>query len=259
MKLSDLGELGLLARLQPYLQADLRDDVAVWPEPDGAFTVATCDTFAEGRHFDLSTMTPEDAGWRACALTLADLAAKNARPVHGLVALTAPAATDAATVEGLYRGLSECARKYGLKLVGGDTTAGDALALTVFALGTAGALPLPRSAARAGWLVGVTGPLGAPALRPEPRWWAGGGAAGDISDGLLREIAKYGLGADIESARIPIAQGATLEQALTSGEEVELIVATPEPLDGLAIVGRFTDGPVRVDGVERSGGYDHFS
>jgi thiamine monophosphate kinase len=266
--LRDLGELGLLERLRPLLGAPLDDDVAVWPEPDGSFTVATCDTFVDGRHFDLGWMAPEDAGWRACALTLADLAAKAAEPAYGLVSLQAPPEQDAAIVERLYAGLAECAAAFGLRLVGGDTVAADALSLTVVALGRAGAEPLPRSAVRPGWLVGVTGPLGAEAAalaarratRPRPYWWRHGGAAGDISDGLLRELAKFGVGAEIESAKVPVADGATLDQALTSGEEVHFVVGSPEEIGGMIPIGRFTgDGRVLVDGEERAGGYDHFA
>lgn len=258
----------MLERLRPLLAHPLDDDVAVWREGDGSYTVATCDTFTAGHHFDLSWMPAEDAGWRACALTLADLAAKAARPTHGLVSLVAPPDLDAAVVESLYRGLAECAAEYGLRLVGGDSTAGAELAVTVFALGRAEVEPLPRSAARPGWVIGVTGPLGGEAAalaehrptRPRPRWWTQGGAAGDISDGLLRELAKFGVGAAIETAKVPVAAGATLEQALNGGEEVELVVAAPERLEGLVAIGHITgDGRVTVDGEERGGGYDHFA
>lgn len=263
-----MGELGLLERLRPLLANPLDDDVAVWPEPDGSFTVATCDAFVEGRHFDLAWMAPEDAGWRACALTLADLGAKAARPAFGLVSLAAPAQMEADVVERLYRGLSDCAEEFELRLVGGDTVASPVLSLTVFAIGRAEVEPLSRSAARPGWVIGVTGPLGAEAAalagrratRPRPYWWPHGGAAGDISDGLLRELAKFRLGAAIDSARVPVAAGATLQQALTGGEEVHFVVASPEIVGGMIAIGEFTDGDrILVDGAEAEGGYDHFA
>jgi thiamine-monophosphate kinase len=266
--LRDLGELGLLARLRPLLGAALDDDVAVWPEADGSFTVASCDSFVEGRHFDLAWMPPEDAGWRACALTLADLAAKAATPTYGLVSLQAPPELAAKVVERFYAGLAECAEEFGLRLMGGDTISADALAVTVFALGRTDAEPAPRSAAKPGWVLAVTGPLGGEAAalaahrptRPRPVWWRQGGVAGDISDGLVREVTKFGLGAEIESAKVPIAPGATLQQALTGGEEVQLVVACPEPLEGSVPIGRFTAEPaIRVDGKEFEGGYDHFA
>ena len=280
--LRELGELGLLARLLPHLSkrggsvliGAGEDDAAAWREGDGSMTVATCDTFVESVHFDLGWMPPETVGWRACALTLADLAAKAARPTYGLVALSAPVEADSAVVEGIYAGLAECARAYGMRLLGGDTTSTPGpLAVTVFALGRATWEPLPRSSVRAGWTIAVTGALGAEAValaerrptRPRPRFGelAPGCVCGDVSDGLLRELLKFkaaaGVGAAIESARVPIAAGATLEQALTGGEEVELLCAWPRGARELTVIGHFTgDGRILVDGEEREGGYDHF-
>jgi thiamine-monophosphate kinase len=280
--LRDLGELGLLARLLPYLSkrgGDVligagEDDAAAWREGDGSVTVATCDTFVEGVHFDLAWMPPEVAGWRACALTLADLAAKAAHPAYGLVALSAPATADVKVIESIYSGLADCAAEYGLRLVGGDTTSTPGpLAVSVFALGHATWQPLPRSAVRAGWQIGLTGPLGGEAAalaerrptRPRPRFgeMAPGCVCGDVSDGLLRELVKFkaatGVGARIESARLPVAAGATLEQALTGGEEVELVCAWPGAARPVTVIGAFTgDGRILVDGEEREGGYDHF-
>ena len=88
MNLRELGELGLLKRLRPFLSASGHelligageDDAAAWREPDGSITVATCDTFVEGVHFDLSRLRPEEAGWRSLAFTVSDLAAKGAEP-----------------------------------------------------------------------------------------------------------------------------------------------------------------------------------
>ncbi len=166
-------------------------------------------------------------------------------------------------------------RGYGLRLLGGDTTATSGpLAVSVFALGRATWEPLPRASVRPGWFIGLTGPLGGEALalaerrptRPQPRFrdLAPGCVCGDVSDGLLRELAKFqaiaGVGARIESAKVPIAPGASLEQALTGGEEVELICAWPgEPRPELTVIGAFTaGGRILVDGEEREGGYDHF-
>ena len=276
-----LGELGLLARLLPHLSprgGDVligagEDDVAAWREPDGSVSVATCDSFLEGVHFDLGWMPPEVVGWRACALTLADLGAKGARPTFGLVTLSAPADADVETVERIYKGLGECAAEHGLRLLGGDTTsAPGGLALTVFALGKAATEPVARAAVRAGWAIGVSGALGGEAAalaarrptRPRPRFIAlpPGSACGDVSDGLLRELAKFraaaGVGASIDSQRLPVAAGATLEQALTGGEEVELVGGCPAAGD-FTMIGTFTDdGRILVDGQEREGGYDHF-
>ncbi len=292
--LAELGELGVIERLLPRMAmpaADLlvgpgQDDCAAWREADGSISVFTADTFVENVHFDPGWMPPEVAGWRAMALTLSDLAAKGAAPTFGLVCVSAPAALRVEVLEGLYDGMAAAAASGGLRLVGGDTTStAGPLTITVAALGRATGAIHPRSEARAGWLIGVTGPLGGEALalirrqssRPLPRFMEGralalaGAAAGDISDGLLRELIKFeaaaGVGARLHPDRVPVAEGATLEQALESGEEVELVaVGEARALVGCTVVGELTaqTGVVVVDegGAERrvgAAGYDHFA
>jgi thiamine-monophosphate kinase len=282
-----VNELDLIASLVPLLaraNGDLlvgpgEDDVAAWREP-GGIVVATCDSSIEGVHFDLGRQRPEDVGWRALCFALGDLAAKGARPTYGLAALAIPRGWDAEIALGLYRGLAGLAAEVGLRLAGGDTTAAPSHAmLTLFLLGAAPAPPLPRSAVRPGWQIGVTGPLGSAGLhrtRPRPRLELGaelasaGLCCGDISDGLVRELDKFaaaaGVGARLELEAVPVAAGATPERALASGEEVELVCCGPALPASLTRVGELTaDGRVVVvnasgDEVEiRDRGYDHFA
>lgn len=291
--LREAGEQGLLARLLPRLAprgADLlvaagEDDAAAWREADGSITVAKIDAFVEGVHFDPAWMSAGDAGWRAIALTVSDLAAKGAAPLYGLVSLSARPDTSLEAVEDLYDGMSEAAAACGLRLVGGDTTrTSGPITIAVAVTGRAPGVFHPRSEARPGMLLGVTGPLGGAALalaerratRPRPRLEEGralalaGAAAGDISDGLLRELLRFaemaGVGVRVEEADVPIAPGATLAQALESGEEVELLAAgEPRSLAGCTVIGAVTDtGRVVLAGAgaERevtAGGYDHFA
>ena len=283
-----MRELELIARLVPHLAAsggDLvigagEDDAAAWREPDGSFTVASCDTAVEGVHFDLSRQRPEDVGWRALCFALGDLAAKGAWPTYGLTAISIPRRWDEQVSERIYAGLAELAGVVGLRLVGGDTTlAPEHGSLTLALLGTTRVRPLPRSAARAGWQVAVTGPLGgaSPAwARPRPRLELGarlaaaGLCCGDVSDGLLMELDKFaaaaGVGARLRLDAVPRAEGAGPEQALSSGEEVELVCCGPAPLPaGLHEVGQLTDDG-RVVALDAEGrevevanrGYDHF-
>jgi thiamine-monophosphate kinase len=284
-----MNELELIARLLPHLAAaggDLvigagEDDSAAWREPGGGFTVATCDTSVEGVHFDLGRQNPEDVGWRALCFALGDLAAKGASPAYGLAALSVPRRWDADVAVGIYRGLAALAVEVGLRLVGGDTTsAPHDGSLTLTLLGTTAIRPVPRSAARAGWAVGVTGPLGGASLewaRPRPRLALGaelaaaGLSCGDISDGLVRELDKFaaaaGVGARIRMEAVPRAEGASAERALASGEEVELVCCGRPPLPAaVRVIGELTQGGavVVVDGAGREvevreRGYDHFA
>jgi len=298
MKLEGLGESELLRRILPYLTTSGyavvagEDDAAVWPslDPDYPedYVVASCDTSVEGIHFDLSWMSAVDAGHRALALALGDLAAKGARPKYALVALAAPRTWSVETVTGLYEGIRRLADRVDLAIAGGDTTAIDGPAvLTLTVLGTTALVPLARAKVQPGWAVAVTGPLGAAAialrerraLLLEPKFDEGSRlnqaelCCGDISDGLVREMEKFaavsGAGCIIRAAEVPVAHGATLEDALTSGEEAELVCVGPEDKlrdAGLRAFGVMTrDSSVRVvdaEGVQMAlaaRGYDHFA
>src|SRR4051794_30050025 len=168
MRLSETGELGLLAELErlglivgvEHDAAQLRDELVV-----------TQDALVEGVHFRLDWLSWRDLGWRAAAVNLSDLAASGATPEALLVTLVAPADTRAAHVIELYRGIAET----GVPVVGGDTTEGPALVVSLTALGRSARVP-GRAGARPGDALVVTGPLGAagggrpapPPPRPPP-------------------------------------------------------------------------------------------
>jgi thiamine-monophosphate kinase len=293
VKVEGRGELELLKRIMPYLATEGfeipagEDDTAVWSD-HGSFTVASCDMAVEGVHFDLRWMTAEDAGWRALALALGDLAAKGATPAWALTSVAVPKSWEVENFVGLYRGMSALARDTGLLIVGGDMSSVDGPAvLSITVVGRTVSRPLARSQAKAGWAVAVTGPLGAAALalksrhtmRLSPRLDEGrrlnqaGLCCGDISDGLLREMEKFAAasnaGCVIRANDIPVVDGAGWEDALTSGEEAELVCVGPEDMirrAGLSPLGVLTDEPVITvvgnDGHPlqlHASGFDHFA
>ena len=287
------GEAGLLKLITPYLTtqgiaiAAGEDDAAAWDD-HGAYTVASTDMAVEKVHFDLSWMTPEDAGWRALALALGDLAAKGATPVWALTSVAVPRSWPQQDFVALFKGMAALARKTNLMIVGGDMSAIDGPAvLSITVAGTARHRPLPRSEARPGWAVAITGPLGAAAvalrnrhvLRPEPRLAEGkrlnelGLCCGDISDGLIKEMEKFavmsGSGCLLRAPDVPVAAGATWQEALSSGEEVELVCTGPEAVirkAGLKPIGVLT-AERQLTVTDREGlplqlnlrGYDHFA
>jgi len=288
MKIEGLGEFGLLERIKPYLSAHAgQDDAAVLEDADG-FVVASCDMFVEGVHFDLGWMSAEDAGWRSLALALGDLAAKGATPWWALTSIALPNAWAVETLTGLYAGIAELAQKTKVLVAGGDMSSTDGPAvLSITVVGRTERRPLARSEARPGWAVAVTGPLGAsatalrerrsirfvPLLEEGRRLNEAGLCCGDISDGLLGEMEKFvafsGCGCVIRAAEVPVAAGATLEDALTSGEEAELVcVGSEDAIRGAGLLpfGFLTDdesvqvlGPGGKPMQLEQTGYDHFA
>jgi thiamine-monophosphate kinase len=250
MRLSELGELGLLAELeQRGLIVGVEHDAA---ELDGGLVV-TQDALVENVHFRLDWLGFRDLGWRAAAVNLSDLAASGAVPIGLVVTLAAPRWTRVEDVVELYEGLAET----GVPVVGGDTSAGDTIVLSVTALGVSERVP-GRAGARVGDALVVTGPLGASGaafrgqsyVRPPLRLEEGRALARhahamlDVSDGIAVDAAhiarRSGVRCVIDVDRVPLAEGATLED-LGFGEDFELLAAVEEPGD-LAVVGRVEAG-----------------
>ena len=278
------GELDLIARIRPYLAEGAGlDDSALWRGGAGPSVLST-DMSVEGVHFDLAWMSPREAGWRALALALGDIAAKGGRPTWALTSLALPRRWPVEDFAGLFEGMHELAQKVGVALVGGDLSAIDGPAvLSITVAGDVPRPPVPRSDVRPGWIVAVTGPLGAAAValrerRPHlllPLIDEGrrvnelGLCCGDISDGLVREMQKFaamsGAGAELQANAVPRASGASVRDALTSGEEAELVCVGPRATveaAGLHVVGRMTgEREVRVvgGGDVDTRGYDHFA
>src|SRR5262245_48357156 len=116
MRLSELGELGLLAELERRrLIVGVENDAA---ELAGGLVV-TQDTLVEDVHFRLDSLSWRELGFRAAAVNLSDLAASGADPDSLLVTLACPGSAAVEDVLELYEGIAETA----VRVVGGDTTA----------------------------------------------------------------------------------------------------------------------------------------
>ncbi len=145
------------------------DDCAVLRPSAGRLLVATTDALVEDVHFDLSLSSPRDAGHKALAVNLSDLAAAGALPRWFLCALGVPRLPPSrgpsvfATARALGAGMAALARESGIALVGGNVAGADRWSLTVTALGEASA-PLSRRGARPGDALVLAGQVGAAAL-----------------------------------------------------------------------------------------------
>lgn len=138
------------------------DDAAVVADSPGYELLLAVDTMVEEVHFNAQTMTESDVGFKALAANVSDIAAMGGLPRHALVAVSVPPAWTPDRMRRLYDGLYECAERYGVTVVGGDTTSSPAqLVVTVTLTGTVPpGRAITRSGAKPGQLVFLTGPIG---------------------------------------------------------------------------------------------------
>lgn len=235
------------------------DDCALLRPDAGLELAITTDMLVEGRHF-LADADPRALGHKALAVNLSDLAAVGAAPRWALLALALPAA-DETWLEGFSDGLFALADRYGVEIVGGDTTCAPLRTITITALGEVPAgVALYRAGARPGDDIWVSGELGGAALglvhpeifeaakrlnAPEPRIELGerlrglAHAAIDVSDGLAGDLAhileRSQVGALVQYDRIPRPQylrdlkEEELERncVLSGGDDYELLFTAP--------------------------------
>ena len=244
------------------------DDAAVLDVPAGTRLVASTDGSIENVHFRRGWLTSHEIGYRATVAAMSDLAAMASTPFAMLVAMAIPESWRG-EVSAMGDGIAEAASAAGARIVGGNTTGGAVLSLTLTVLGHA-ERPLGRGGARAGDAIYVTGRLGGPlaALRAweaggapsasardrfahptprlaEARWLAehGAVAAIDISDGLLADLRHLTAASSVRMAidleRVPLSGDLAARDAIASGEEYELAVTASPDLDADAFVDRF--------------------
>jgi len=164
--LRDIGEFALIERL--VADTPERDSIEVGPGDDAAVVgcsdgrmVVCVDVLVEGRHFRRDWSTAIDIGRRAAAASLSDINAMGAVSTSLLVGLAAPGDLPGAWLMEAAAGLKEEAANAGAVLIGGDTTEGDSIVLSVTALGSLeGRAPVIRGGAQVGDRVVVSGRLG---------------------------------------------------------------------------------------------------
>lgn len=152
----------LTRRPSSRLILGIGDDAAVWQPSRSHRSVITTDASIEGVHFSLEWMNAEDAGWRAMAANASDVAAMGARPVLATIAFGVPPSADRDAILAWYRGLDACARNAGIEIAGGDLTRAPVWTIAITVVGEVRATSVkPRSGARSGDVLAVTGELGA--------------------------------------------------------------------------------------------------
>jgi thiamine-monophosphate kinase len=255
MKVSELGEFGLINLLAKIayrirdkqtpawqnLLIGIGDDAAAW-HGDASTQLLTVDSFIQDEHFSLAMTSWQEAGWKALAVNLSDIAAMGGVPQYAVVSLALPGDTEVDDMKALYQGMTELAQEFGVAIVGGDISRAPQVALNISVLGSTGnrnGTMLTRSGAKPGDRIAVTGYLGAASaglemliekltfddktsarlkqafLKPYPRvnegrlfLEQGVKAAIDISDGLVSDLGHVcqasKLGARLEVSTVPV-------------------------------------------------------
>ena len=255
-----MGEFDLIKRyfLRKSLQNDVilsvGDDCAITSIPTGYQLAITTDTLVEGTHF-LPSISPADLAYKSVAVNLSDLAAMGATPAWVSLALTLPEIKDEWLAE-FSQSLFAILDRYGVSLIGGDTTKGP-LSITLTAQGF---LPenqgLFRHQAKVGDWIFVSGFLGDSAagldlllqnrkienesdryfiqrhLHPTPRVELGlalrsfSCCALDISDGLLADLEhileRSQVGAEIYIENLPLSRHLCTQYEQTQAEKFAL-------------------------------------
>jgi thiamine-monophosphate kinase len=268
-----------IERLLGSVGSGLGDDCALIAAGDGFLAVST-DVSVEQVHFRLGWIDLAEAGWRATAAALSDLAAEGAEPAGVLTAVTVPATASDSDLHKIMTGVRDAVTSVEASVLGGDLSSGPVWSLAVTAIGRTRS-PVTRAGAAPGDWLWVTGELGGsraaleawrgerqPAdrararyARPEPRilagrWLAAHGAHAmiDLSDGLAGDAghiaAASAVALEIQLETLPVASEVAAEAArlgsspqqfaAEGGEDFELLVALPPEFDGATMFSRDT-------------------
>lgn len=166
--LNDLGEFGLIRELTKDLKIvnkstllGVGDDAAVLDYGNKKMVVTT-DMLTEGVHFDLIYTPLKHLGYKAVMVNLSDVYAMNARPKQVTVSIAISNKFTLEMIEELYVGIKLACEKYGVDLIGGDTTASlTGMTISITALGEANEEDLTyRNGAKNTNLICVSGDLG---------------------------------------------------------------------------------------------------
>ena len=169
MEIASLGEFGLIDRLTEDIKPKnestkygVGDDCAVLHYPDSEVLVTT-DMLMEGVHFDLTYIDLQHLGWKSAMVNISDIFAMNATPRQMTVSLALSKRFTVEDMEQFYSGLRMACDKWGVDIVGGDTTSSfTGLAISITCIGEARKEDIIyRNGAKETDLICVSGDLGA--------------------------------------------------------------------------------------------------
>jgi thiamine-monophosphate kinase len=244
------------------------------------------DCVVEGVHYHPNE-EPARVGWKALCRTLSDVAAMGGEPLHALVTIFSPEDRRVGYWRSIYRGLSNAAKRFGVGIIGGETSRSQCAAISVAMVGRVEADRLvTRSGGRPKDILCVTGTLGGSLAGRhldfvprivEGRWlgkWRYARAMMDLSDGLAADLPRLAAASNcsfrVDVDAVPTARGCDSRRALSDGEDYELLIAvSPQMLERLrrswrktfprlqlTAIGELTEPGTPPVGIPP--GFDHF-
>ncbi len=290
----------------PPIFATYNEDATVIKFKENYYLLITTDSMVEGVHFDLSYFDFYSLGVKLATSNLSDIAAMGGTPRWALLTLGSPGPLESSFIDPFMEGLISTLEKYSAYLTGGDTVKSPFFFFSLALIGETDK-PLLRKGAKKGDYIFVSRPLGGSSaflrwirtkaleeipenlkkahLKPEAeielglaiKNWAN--SAIDISDGLLLDLSRIckasGVSAEIEEEKIPIEEGATLDEALSGGEDYALLFTVPEEnlsffktlSRKLFCIGKIIEGDGEIFMINKKGerkaplpqGFDHFT
>lgn len=168
-QLSEVGEFGLIKLLSSKIKVEnkstlkgIGDDAAVLDFKDKHVVVST-DLLVENVHFDLAYVPLKHLGYKSIVVNLSDIYAMNAKPTHVTISLAMSSRFPVEAVEELYEGMRLACKRYGVDIVGGDTSSSiKGLIISVTAIGEVEkGKVVYRNGAKINDILCVTGDLGA--------------------------------------------------------------------------------------------------
>ena len=279
------------AQTSENLTLGIGDDTAIWREQTGRERLITTDLLIEDVHFKLDYTPLRCLGHKTLAVSLSDIAAMGGNAEFALLSLGIPKALLVNPAwQDFFDGYFDLARKYGVRLIGGDTSSSpDKLVLDSIVMGSCEAgNAIRRSGAQVGDAVYVTGELGASAaglelllqnerydatasdlpqtairahLLPEPRLAFAQRLPGlahammDVSDGLAQDLGhiceESGVNAILDFDAVPIADCVRLVRP-TKGEAFSLAISGGEDYELLLTANPFAEETLLQCAAERS-------
>lgn len=290
--IAHIGENALLGKILPLLAQNeglfvsAGDDCAVVHRDEKWDTLLKTDAIVESIHF-LPQTEGKLIGRKALARAISDIAAMGGIPEHALVSIFVHPSRSIEHILAIYDGLNELAKQYGISIAGGETSSlpYDGLILNISLSGKIEhQTAILRSGAKEGDLIAVSGCLGNSFdsqhhLNFTPRVALARAlhasqiphAMMDLSDGLGTDLPRLAsascLGFIIEEDKLPLRGTATPQQAISDGEDYELLFTFPEKRlsDIEKISLQFPESPLHIIGnmtahtaQNISSGWQHF-